>query len=226
MGDVGPNGGSPFASAEERQQLKSVLVQPDLDQSCLSKAKEIIALYPDHRSAVMPLLYLVQEYHGFISQEGIDWTAKVLNIAPVRVLEVATFYTMYHKQPTGCYHIQLCRTLPCALRSARELSLHIQKRINDRQRSVQGRPLWSFEEVECLGSCGTAPMVQINDVFFENLDLAQMDEIMDSLEEQAVSGGAATPLELGSDLRLSTTDGHLGRGELRFKPSQVWSKCK
>jgi NADH-quinone oxidoreductase subunit E len=208
-----------------------------LEESCTV----ILSRYPQqfsskYSSAVMPLLYLVQERVGFVSNKGIRWVAEKLNIAPVRVLEIATFYTMFHLKPTGCYHIQLCRTLSCFLVGAQELGSFITNRIAKDNPIVGERSLWSYEEVECLGSCGTAPLCQINDLFFENLTIPKMEDLMNSLEDFAKSFGAKTSgakslmgevgslemeSQLGSELRLSAINESFGSGILKFSPSQI-----
>ena len=93
------------------------------------RAQEIIKQYPQARSAIMPLLYITQEHFGLITQAGVDWVAAKLSMPPVQVWEVATFYTMYYKKPVGKYHIQVCRTLPCALRGARKISEFLHQRL-------------------------------------------------------------------------------------------------
>ena len=140
-----------------------------LSDAAEKRAKEIIPLYPQSRSAIMPLLYIAQDELSYISQAAVEWVADKLGLPPVQVWEVATFYTMYYKKPVGKYHFQVCRTLPCALRGAKMVSDYLREKFNLNPGEVSADGMWSFEEVECLGSCGTAPMCQINDVFFENL---------------------------------------------------------
>jgi NADH-quinone oxidoreductase E subunit len=157
----------------------------------------------------MPLLYIAQEELGYITQEGVEWVAEKLSIPPVQVWEVATFYTMYYKKPVGKYHFQVCRTLPCALRGAKMVSEFLRDRFNLGPGEVSADGLWSFEEVECLGSCGTAPMCQINDVFFENLSEERLETIITRLEKES------------PDLRLSTVRDELGAGLSGFSKSEI-----
>lgn len=149
--------------------------------------------YPDYRSAVMPALYLAQEHYGHISEAAIQWVAKQLDIPPVHVMEVATFYTMYYKKAVGKYHVQVCRTLPCMLRGARTLTEELKKRLGLKAGEVSADGLWSYEEVECLGSCGSAPMCEINDVYFENLTPEKLNDIMNKIQRDKLN------------LRLSTS---------------------
>jgi NADH-quinone oxidoreductase E subunit len=180
-----------------------------LSEVAEKRAGEVIALYPQARSAIMPLLYIAQEELGSITQEAVEWVASKLSIAPVQVWEVATFYTMYYKKPVGKYHVQVCRTLPCALRGAKFISEFLHKRLGLQPGEVSKDGVWSFEEVECLGSCGTAPMCQINDVFFENLTEEKLDALMVRIEKEK------------PDLRFSTIKDELGAGLAGCPKSEV-----
>lgn len=164
------------------------------------KLQEYIALYPDKRSAVMPGLYIAQEEVGYISNEAIAWLAERLDMSPVQVREVATFYTMYYKKPVGKYHVQVCRTLSCAVRGSKELMECLHKRLEIAPHKVSTDGMWSYEAVECLGSCGSAPMCEINDRYFENLTPEMLLEIMDRIEKEQ------------PDLRYSATRDDLGNG--------------
>jgi NADH-quinone oxidoreductase E subunit len=173
------------------------------------RAEEIVKQYPQKRSAVMPLLYIAQEHTKYITQSAVDWVAGQLEMPPVQVWEVATFYTMYYKKPVGQYHVQVCRTLPCALRGARKVSEYFHKQLGVQPGEVTENGMWSFEEVECLGSCGTAPMCQINDVFFENLTDERLDQIVARIEEEK------------PDLRYSTVKDELGAGLAGCPKSEI-----
>ena len=173
------------------------------------RADEVIAQYPQKRSAVMPLLYIAQEETKFVTQQAVDWVASKLDMPPVQVWEVATFYTMYYKKPVGQYHVQICRTLPCALRGARKVSEYFHKRLGLQPGEISNDGMWSFEEVECLGSCGTAPMCQINDVFFENLTDEKLDVIVSRIEKEQ------------PDLRFSTIRDELGAGLAGSPKSEI-----
>ncbi len=173
------------------------------------RAGEIIRQYPQSRSAIMPLLYIAQEHFGLITQAGIDWVASRLSLPPIQVWEVATFYTMYYKKPVGRYHVQVCRTLPCALRGAKKVSEFLHRRLGLKPGEVSKDGFWSFEEVECLGSCGTAPMCQINDVFFENLTDEKLTQILARIEKEK------------PDLRFSTIRDELGAGLAGSPKSEI-----
>jgi NADH-quinone oxidoreductase E subunit len=181
-----------------------------LSDAAEKRIEEIKTQYPTSRSAVMAALYIAQEeLGGTITQEGVEWVAARVGIPPIQVWEVATFYTMYYKKPVGKYHIQVCRTLPCALRGARRVSDFLHQRLGLRPGEVSSDGMWSFEEVECLGSCGTAPMCQINDVFFENLTDEKIETILGRIEREK------------PDLRLSTVKDTLGDGLPDMPRSQV-----
>lgn len=167
------------------------------------------ALYPDPRSAVMPALFLAQEHFEYLKEEAILWVSSRLDIPPVHVMEVATFYTMYYKKPVGRYHIQVCRTLSCALRGSKKIVAYLQQRFGISAGEITPDGMWSYEEVECLGSCGSAPMCEINDRYFENLSEEKLSRIIDAIK-------ASEP-----DLRFSTLHDALGDGLKDFPESEV-----
>lgn len=126
--------------------------------------------YESKQSAVLPALYIGQrENKGFINAEVIQELSRVMDIPESQINEVFTFYTMYNKKNVGKYHVQVCRTLSCMLNGAEELVGHLCEQLNTRvgQMTTDGR--FTISEVECLGSCGTAPMMQIGDKYYENL---------------------------------------------------------
>ena len=146
-------------------------------------AKKQITKYPEGRqaSAVIPLLWQAQKQSGgWLPEVAIRYVADYLGMAHIRVLEVATFYTMFNLEPVGKFFIQLCGTTPCALRGAEDLKKVCQKRIGD-QREVSKDGNFSWLEVECLGACVNAPMVQINDDYYEDLTPELLSKLMDNL---------------------------------------------
>lgn len=171
-----------------------------LPQVAEERLAELTARYPNPRSAIMAALYIAQEHFGYISEGAIQWVSHRIGVAPVKVMEVATFYSMYYKKPVGKYHVQVCRTLSCALRGAKQITKHLHERLGVAPGEVTPDGVWSYEEVECLGSCGTAPMCEINDRYFENLTVAGLDEIMKEIESSYPA------------LRLSTVHDELGAG--------------
>jgi len=149
----------------------------------LAWAKKQIAKYPEGRqqSAVIPLLWRAQEQvGGWLPQKAIEHVAEVLGMARIRVLEVATFYTMFNLEPVGTYHVQLCGTTPCMLRGSEELKKVCQRRIGD-QHHVTADGKFSWIEVECLGACVNAPMAQINYDYYEDLTPETFEKVLDEL---------------------------------------------
>jgi NADH-quinone oxidoreductase subunit E len=149
----------------------------------LAWAKTQIAKYPEGRqaSAVIPLLWRAQEQAGgWVPQKAIEHVADLLGMAHIRVLEVATFYTMFNLEPVGRHHVQLCGTTPCVLRGAEELKKVCHNKIGD-QHHVTKDGKFSWIEVECLGACVNAPMVQINYDFYEDLTPEILGRIIDDL---------------------------------------------
>ena len=146
-------------------------------------AKKQIAKYPEGRqqSAVIPLLWRAQEQAGgWLPQKAIEHIAEVLDMARIRVLEVATFYTMFNLEPVGTYHVQLCGTTPCMLRGSEELKKVCQRRIGN-QHHVTADGKFSWIEVECLGACVNAPMAQINYDYYEDLTPETFEKVLDQL---------------------------------------------
>ena len=181
-----------------------------------AEIKRVIAKYPKGRqaSAVMPLLELAQRQHeNWIPMKAIELIASKLDMAEIRVLEVATFYTMFNLKPVGQFFLQACTTTPCWLRGSDELMRAIQDRyqISSGERSACGR--FSLLEVECLGACVNAPILQVNDDFYEDLDYQTTSDLLESLETGA-------PLPVGSALGRSgseATGGATTLGSLKSK---------
>ncbi len=161
--------------------------QPDsfeFTEQNIAWAKEQIKKYPADKqaSAVIPLLWRAQEqHHGWLPEPAIPYVAKLLDMAPIRVMEVATFYTMFNLAPVGKFFIQLCGTTPCMLRGSDALVDVLKKRVGE-QNQVTKDGLFSWLEVECLGACANAPMVQINQDYFEDLDAQKFEALLDDLE--------------------------------------------
>jgi NADH-quinone oxidoreductase subunit E len=159
----------------------------------LEKARWWIAKYPESRSqsAVIPLLWLVQKQEGWVSEPAIRAIAEMLSMPVIRVLEVATFYTMFQLHPVGKYHLQVCGTTPCMLRGAEELKAVCKRRIGP---AFQVTPdgLFSWEEMECLGACVNAPVVAIHDYYHEDLTVQDLEELIDKLARgETVKPGSA-----------------------------------
>ncbi len=159
-----------------------------------AQIKVILAKYPKDRkaSAVMPLLDLAQRQHeNWIPMKAIEEIANRLDMAEIRVLEVASFYTMYNLKPVGKYFLQACTTTPCMLRGSDDMMRCIKDRLNISSGETSECGTFSLLEVECLGACVNAPILQVNDDFYEDLDYQTTGALLDSLE-------AGTPLPVGS----------------------------
>lgn len=159
-------------------------VIPKFAAPALAEIEEIYARYPaEHRqSAMMPILHLAQkEFGGWLSQEALDYVADLMEIPAVRVYEVASFYTMYNLAPVGKYHIQVCTNLSCWLCDSDSIvgALKEKVELDPGQSTEDGR--FTVSPVECLGACISAPMMQINDDYYENLTPEKVAEIIDSL---------------------------------------------
>jgi NADH-quinone oxidoreductase subunit E len=143
---------------------------------------ELITHYPVKRSASLMVLHAVQEHFGWISQDAIEWSARKLGLQPINIYELVTFYPMFRQEPMGKYQIKICRTLPCALGGSHALHKHFCEKLgldahgHGAQTTKDGK--FSVEFVECLASCGTAPVMMCNDAFHEGVSSAKADEII------------------------------------------------
>jgi NADH-quinone oxidoreductase subunit E len=147
-----------------------------------TEVAEIIKKYPvSKRSAAMPILHLIQEKHGYISDEAINWAAAKLELQPINLLELVTFYPMYRREPVGKYHIKLCRTLPCALGGGEAVCEHLLKKLNVGLDETTSDGKFTVSHVECIASCGTAPVIQINEDLHEGVTPQKLDELLSKL---------------------------------------------
>ncbi len=145
------------------------------------KVDEIVARYPQPKAALIPVLWEVQKRKGWVDLEAEAWVAKRLGVSPAHVHGCVTFYTMFKRKPSGRYHIQVCTNVSCMLRGADELLAHLQRKLGIGLGEVSPDGKFSLERVECLGSCGTAPMFQLNDDYHENLTLGKVDALLEQL---------------------------------------------
>ena len=144
---------------------------------------EMITHYPQKRSASLMLLHALQEHFGWLPKEAIEWTARKLELQPINVYELVTFYPMFRQEPAGRYVLKVCRTLSCALGGSKQLHEHFCTRLgldahqHGIQTSKDGK--FSVEYVECLASCGTAPVMMCNDDFYEGVSNTKANEILE-----------------------------------------------
>lgn len=151
----------------------------------LTKAQEIISKYPEgrQRSAILPLLEMAQrQNNGWLSKESIEYVADMIQTPHIRAYEVVTFYTMFNTKPVGNYHLQVCGTTPCWLRGASDVMSACEKHLKIKCGDTTQDGLFTLSEVECLGACVDAPVVQINDDFFENATPETIKRKLDELK--------------------------------------------
>jgi NADH-quinone oxidoreductase subunit E len=146
------------------------------------KLSEILTRYPTKMAACIPALHLCQEQNGWISEEVILWVAHRLDLSPAHVKGVVTFYTLYNQQPVGKHQLWVCRTLPCALRGSDQILEHCEKKLGIKEGQTTEDGLFTLRTAECLASCGTAPMMQIDKDYHENLTPEGVDTILDALK--------------------------------------------
>lgn len=155
---------------------------PVFDENEMKTVEHHKSKYPTQMSAVMPLLWMIQNKYGWISTDAMKYVGDLLQLPHDHVLGVATFYTMYFKKPMGKYHLQICTNVSCMLCGGYELFNHISKKLNIKNKEITSDGMFSIEEVECLGSCATAPMLQVNNrEYYENLSLEKTDELLEKL---------------------------------------------
>ena len=157
----------------------------NLKPETLRRIDEVIPHYPVKRSAVLPLLHLIQEDVGFISQEAQAWVAAKLDLQPINVYEVVTFYPMFRQKPIGRRHIKVCRTLSCALMGGYKTCEAFEKEFNTHRGEISPDGEVTIDFVECLASCGTAPVVMIDDDLHEKVDLTKAKQLSEQLKKEA-----------------------------------------
>jgi len=156
----------------------------------LALVHKIIARYPEGRqkSAILPVLHMAQaEFGGWLSAPVMDYVAGLLSIQPIEVYEVASFYTMFNLKPVGKCVIEVCRTGPCWLMGAEDIVQYVEKKLGIREGETTADGMFTLKTVECLASCGTAPMLQIGETYHEKLTLEKVDSILDTCRREVVT---------------------------------------
>ena len=153
-----------------------------LSTKTIENIKKAIDKYPRKRFASMDALMIAQEECGCLTEDVLKEVAHILDMAPVQLNQVAAFYTMYNKKPVGKYHIQVCTNVPCSLLGAGHIAEFLSKKLGVKNGGTTPDKRFTLSEVECLGSCGTAPMMQINDDYYENLTEENIEEILKGLK--------------------------------------------
>lgn len=166
------------------QENMIVTFTPDL----LDRFAEVVSRYPEgkQKSALLPILHLVQAEFGWLSVDAMDKVAEYLQLKPIEVYEVASFYTMYFLQPKGKYVLEICRTGPCCLVGAERIMRHIETRLGVKEGEVTADGLFSWRGVECVAACGFGPVLQIGPeyTFYENLTEDSVDQLIDDLQQK------------------------------------------
>jgi NADH-quinone oxidoreductase subunit E len=149
-----------------------------------------IAKYPVRRSAILPLMFIVQrERGGYLDPPGVAFLADKLGVRITDIWEVATFYSMINTEPVGKYHLQVCRTLSCKILGADKITEHCTQKLGIKPGETTEDGIFSLSEVECLGSCGTAPMMQIGFDYYENLTTEKVDGLLERCRGGGMSNG-------------------------------------
>ncbi|TRZ65964.1 NADH-quinone oxidoreductase subunit NuoE [bacterium] len=150
----------------------------------LKKVEEIKSHYPESKAALIPLLWMIQEKQGWISEDSMKYAGDLLNLPYEHVLGVVTFYTMFNKNPVGKIHLQVCTNVSCMLRGGYDLFNYMSGKLGIKNKETTQDGMFTIEEVECLGSCATAPMMQVNNKdFHENLTQEKVDKLIEHFKE-------------------------------------------
>ncbi|HSU54391.1 MAG TPA: NADH-quinone oxidoreductase subunit NuoE [Candidatus Dormibacteraeota bacterium] len=158
--------------------------QPDfaVTPELAAEIEELLTHYPKKRSASLMLLHAIQERFGFISRQAVEWIAGKLELQPINIYELVTFYSMFHQKPVGKFHLRVCRTLSCALGGSYKVHEHLCSKLgldphgHGAQTTSDGK--YTVEFVECLANCGTAPVMMCNETFYEGVSTQRAEEIL------------------------------------------------
>ncbi len=156
-----------------------------LSERSIKEIRRLKDLYPELKSAVLMVLHVVYDQYGYIDSRAVREAAGIMELPVMDFEQPASFYTMFPPKKVGRYHIQVCRTISCMLRGSEELVEFLKEKLDIEIGGVTGDGLFSLTEVECLGSCGTSPVMQINDTYYENLTRAGVEKILEDLRNKA-----------------------------------------
>jgi NADH-quinone oxidoreductase E subunit len=152
-----------------------------LSDQNLQKIEELKKKYPTTKALVLPVLWMVQEEHGYISHDAMKYVAELLGVPYSHVYGVVTFYTMFHAKPVGKHHVEVCTNISCMLRGSEKIIRHLEQKLGLKVGETSKDMHWTLSEVECMGSCGTAPMFAIGEEYYENLTVEKVDRIINDL---------------------------------------------
>jgi NADH-quinone oxidoreductase subunit E len=170
--------------------MKSVVQnKTEFSNNTMKQIRELVSHYPKDRqkSALIPVLHLAQEENGgWLSIPVMDYVAELLNIQPIEVYEVATFYSQFNLKPTGRYVLEVCRTGPCCIVGAEKLIDHLEKKLGVKDGETTPDGLFTIKTVECLAACGYGPVIQIGDRYYEHLNIQKTDELLEKLQNNLI----------------------------------------
>jgi NADH-quinone oxidoreductase subunit E len=161
--------------------------QQSFNQETLDLIQRMMARYPEgkHKSALIPVLHIAQaEFGGWLSSDTMDYVASILKIQPIEVYEVASFYSMFNLKPVGKCLIEVCRTSSCWLSGAEDIIEHLENKLNIKVGETSKDGMFTLKAVECLGSCGTAPMMQVGADYHENLTIHKVDSLLEKFKSE------------------------------------------
>ena len=191
--------------AEEKIQPKDF----SFDGDNMLLAKKILKIYPKNfkESSIMPLLSIAQnQNNGWLPKKAIEYVSDFLEIPEIKVLEIATFYSMYNLSPVGKFHIEVCTTSPCMLRGSDEILSFCEKKLAIQEGGISKDKMFSLSRVECLGACVNAPIIKINKNYYEDLDLNSTDKLINNLlNDKKIKIGSQSGRK-GSEPRKSSYD--------------------
>jgi NADH-quinone oxidoreductase subunit E len=176
MADLHP--ANPYAKDNFPDPSKTVAFPEDVRK----RFEVILTRYPNKEAALLPTLHLVQETWGWISPEAVHYVGELLDLSPATVFGVVSFYDMYNQKPVGKYQLRVCTNLTCMVSDAYEIYEHLCDRLRVKPHETTNDGLYTVVEVECLGSCGTAPVVQVNNDYHENMSVPKMDSLLERLK--------------------------------------------
>ena len=176
MADLHPD--NPYAKDRFPDRAKTIEFPPDAK----ARFEHLLTRYPTREAALLPTLHLAQEVWGWISPEVVHYVGSLLDLSPATVFGVVSFYNMYNQKPVGKYHLQVCTNLSCMVTRAYDIYEHLVDKLDVQPGGTTPDGLYTVVEVECLGSCGTAPVVQVNNDYHENMSVEKMDALLGQLK--------------------------------------------
>lgn len=176
MADLHPD--NPYAKERFADPNRKIEFPPEVKQ----RFEEVLTRYPNKEAALLPTLHLVQETWGWISPEAVHYVSGLLDLSPATVFGVVSFYDMYRQKPMGKYNLRVCTNLSCMVTNAYDIYEHLCEKLQVTPGEETKDGMFSVVEVECLGSCGTAPVVQVNDDYHESMSVEKMDALLGKLK--------------------------------------------